>query len=168
MKFNLDKPNIDDGKEMWRIARDTGVLDLNSPYAYLLAGTHFKNSSVIAKTESGVAAGYVYGYTIPDSPEHLFVWQIGVHRDFQGKGLAMAMLTHLATRPECNNITHIDATIAPENTASNALFGKLGSILNTSVSNDPYFNSTHFPSGNQIENYISVGPLNKLNKEEIK
>lgn len=36
---------------MWRIARDSGVLDLNSSYAYLLWCTDFPSTSAVARVD---------------------------------------------------------------------------------------------------------------------
>ncbi|MGY5138554.1 diaminobutyrate acetyltransferase, partial [Streptomyces nigrescens] len=34
--FKLDTPRVEDGAAIWRIARDSKTLDLNSSYSYLL------------------------------------------------------------------------------------------------------------------------------------
>ena len=166
MQYTIKMPRIEDGKTMWAIARDTNVLDTNSPYAYLLACTHFKATSAVA-LKDGEVVGFTMAYTLPDSPERLFVWQIGVHPAHHGNGIGLSMLIHLVTRENCSHITHLDATISPENTPSNNLFKKLATVLDTIISNEPYFNQHHFPSGNQIEHYISVGPIKNKTKEEI-
>ncbi len=49
-------PTPEDGADLWRIAKGTGVLDVNTPYAYLLWTRDFAETSVIA-TVDGEAAG---------------------------------------------------------------------------------------------------------------
>ncbi|AMW14551.1 hypothetical protein A4E84_36775 [Streptomyces qaidamensis] len=44
---------------MWRIARDTGVLDLNSSYGYLLWRRDFSGPSVVARDARGRTIGFI-------------------------------------------------------------------------------------------------------------
>src|SRR5690606_9693805 len=70
-------PTLHDGAHMWRLARDSGALDLNTSYAYLLFARDFARTCRVAVVENEVV-GFVLGYRRPDEPETLFVWQIAV------------------------------------------------------------------------------------------
>ena len=62
---------------MRRLVADTGVLDLNSTYTYLLMATDFAATSIVADRD-GDLCGLVTGYHPPTRPEVLFVWQVAV------------------------------------------------------------------------------------------
>lgn len=62
---------------MWRIARDSQVLDLNASYAYVLWCRDFAGTSVVA-TVNGEVVGFVTGYRRPKQPATLMVWQVAV------------------------------------------------------------------------------------------
>ena len=91
----LRKPGLDDGAAMWRLARDSGNLDLNSSYAYLLWAYDFASTSVIASVDDQ-PAGFVSGYRRPEDPHTLMVWQVAVDESHRGRGIARTMLDHLA------------------------------------------------------------------------
>lgn len=65
-QIDLRLPTIDDGAMLWALARDTEVLDLNSPYAYLLWCRDFSATSVVAGADRPV--GFITGYRRPDEP----------------------------------------------------------------------------------------------------
>src|SRR5437879_5926964 len=51
----LDTPTVEDGAAIWRIARDSQTLDLNSSYSYLLWCRDFARTSVVARDDRGEA-----------------------------------------------------------------------------------------------------------------
>src|SRR4051794_41966070 len=79
----LEAPGGDDGHEMWRLARDTQVLDVNSPYSYLLWCRDFADSSVVAR-DGDRLSGFITGYIRPRSADTLFVWQVAVDQAYRG------------------------------------------------------------------------------------
>lgn len=83
---------------MWRIARDSQALDLNSSYSYLLWCRDFAGTSVVARGEDGGPIGFVTGYVRPERPQTLVVWQVAVDDEHRGRGLAGAMLDGLTDR----------------------------------------------------------------------
>src|SRR5699024_7038668 len=89
--IELRAPGIADGKHMWRLARDSQVLDLNTSYAYLLWARDFARTSVLA-TLDGAPAGFITGYMRPDAPDTLMIWQVAVDEASRGHGLAGRML----------------------------------------------------------------------------
>lgn len=115
-------PKITDGVQMWRVARDTGVLDLNSSYAYALFARDFAATCRVAVWD-GVVVGFVTGYRRPADPDCLFVWQIGVDARCRGMGVAARLLDDLIrSGPVDAPIRAVQTTITDDNTASQSLF----------------------------------------------
>ena len=110
---------------MRRLVAETEVLDLNSTYTYLLMATDFAGTSIVA-VRDGDLCGLITGYHPPTRPEVLFVWQVAVAASARGAGLAACMLDALTRRVREDRHGHpvtVEATVAPTNTASRALFG---------------------------------------------
>ncbi|MGH3715588.1 MAG: diaminobutyrate acetyltransferase [Micromonosporaceae bacterium] len=159
-----EPPKPDDGAELWRMARDSQTLDLNSPYMYLLGASHFAETSVIARV-AGRPVGFVWGYRRPDAPDTLFVWQVAVDPAYRGRRLAHGMLAALVDRLEPR---YLEATVTPDNLASAALFTgfaqQAGAPLDTT---QVLFDASHFPAGathqlgatHQPEVLFRIGPL---------
>ena len=84
---------------MWRLARDSGALDLNTSYAYLLFARDFADTCKVAVVD-GEVVGFVLGYRRPTEPETLFVWQIAVDARLRGHGLAARLLEAVAEDAE--------------------------------------------------------------------
>ncbi len=59
---------MEDGAAIWRIARDSKVLDLNSSYSYLLWCRDFAATSAVARGENGEPIAFVTGYLRPTAP----------------------------------------------------------------------------------------------------
>ncbi|MCC5697616.1 GNAT family N-acetyltransferase, partial [Klebsiella pneumoniae] len=84
-RLEIDTPVVADGPELYRITRDSQVLDLNSAYAYLLWCRDFAQTSAVARTD-GKVVGFVTGYIRPDRPDTIVVWQIAVDASQRGGG----------------------------------------------------------------------------------
>src|SRR5262245_37285794 len=95
MDVGFEPPRLDDGRELWRIARDSRTLDLSSAYTYVLCCRDFAATSVVARSAGGVH-GFIVGFARPEQPRTLFVWQVAVDVTQRGRGLARRMLDHLA------------------------------------------------------------------------
>ena len=50
----LRMPTEEDGKEVWRLVKETGVLDLNSSYSYLMWSKFFDNTSVVVEVNEQI------------------------------------------------------------------------------------------------------------------
>lgn len=151
------RPSLDDGREMWRIARDSKVLDLNSSYSYLLWCRDFAATSVVATVE-GESAGFVTGYLRPEDPETLLVWQVAVDRAFRGMGLASRMLGDLVDRLD-GQAARLETTITPDNEASIRLFESFAASRDADVEREPVFTDELFPDGHETELLFRIGPL---------
>ena len=119
--FTFRNPTARDAAAVWRLVRDAGTLEPNTPYAYLLICSHFSETSILASDEVGIA-GFVASYRPPTHPEAVFVWQVGVHPRIRGRGLGNRMLHALLRLPACREVSFLEATMTPSNEASTKLF----------------------------------------------
>ncbi len=155
--FVLRRPTVDDGGAMWRVARDSQTLDLNTSYADLLWARDFSATSVVAERE-GTVVGFVSGYVRPDSPDTLMVWQVAVDADQRGHGLAGRMLTHLADT--VRGVRMLETTITDDNAASRALFAGFARSRGAAHEESPLFVRDHFPDeGHEPEVLHRIGPF---------
>ena len=152
LRFGTPSPR--DGSAMWALADEVG-LDLNSPYAYVMWGEHFADTSVVVHRDEHLV-GFVTGFRLPAQPTTLFVWQIGVSGSARRLGLGSRMLDHLVRRLGAH---HVEATVTPDNEASAALFRSLGARHDAPVSEDPLFPAELFPGGHDAEVRFRIGPL---------
>lgn len=143
---------------MWRIARDSQTLDLNSPYSYLLWCRDFAGTSVIARDADG-ACGFITGYSRPPSAGTVFVWQIAVDRRLRGRGLARRMLNHLADRMAAQGRRYLEATVTPDNIASDRLFASFARDRGCGLERRALFAREQFPVGHEPEELLRIGPL---------
>ncbi len=157
--FQFTQPAESDGAAIYRLVRDGGTLELNSAYAYLLMGAHFGETSVIARDGSSLC-GFVWAYCLPQRPDTLFVWQIGVAPDCRGAGLGHALLAEALSRPACHAVTHLEATVTPSNEASLALFRGFGRRCGAPVVLSTAFGTELFPDpAHETEMLVRIGPL---------
>jgi L-2,4-diaminobutyric acid acetyltransferase len=162
--YLLATPTVDDGAAMWRIARDSQVLDLNSSYSYLLWCRDFSSTSVVAREAGGEAVGFITGYVRPRRPQTLVVWQVAVDEAARGRGLAAAMLDGLASRvARERGIDGIETTVTPDNTPSNRLFTSFAERHGAAVEKEVLFDAGVFPeSGHEPEVLYRIGPVASL------
>ncbi|MGK4592331.1 diaminobutyrate acetyltransferase [Amycolatopsis sp. w19] len=157
-KHLIETPTKADGAALWRIARDSKKLDLNTPYAYLLWCHDFADTSVVAKVD-GVPVGFVIGYRKQDTG---FVWQVAVDASQRGKGLAGALLDELFGRLTAQGVRYLETTITPDNEASIRLFASFAKRWDTTVERQDLFSATDFPAEegtHEQEDLYRIGPL---------
>ncbi|MBM7170653.1 diaminobutyrate acetyltransferase [Streptomyces sp. G44] len=159
--LRLDSPAVADGAAIWRIARDSKVLDLNSSYSYLLWCRDFAATSVVARGADGEPAGFVTGYIRPERPDTLLVWQVAVDHEQRGRGLAGALLDGLTAKVAAEReLTAIETTITPDNTASERLFLSYARRHGASVERKILFDAGLFPDdGHEAEVLYRIGPI---------
>ncbi|GHF88246.1 L-2,4-diaminobutyric acid acetyltransferase [Streptomyces griseosporeus] len=150
-----------DGSALWRIARDSEALDLNSSYSYLLWCRDFAGTSAVARREDGQPIGFVTGYVRPERPHTLLVWQVAVDSAYRGRGLAAALLDGLTARLAAERaITEVETTITPGNTASERLFTSFAARHGATVEREVLFDAGLFPDGpHDPEVLYRIGPL---------
>jgi L-2,4-diaminobutyric acid acetyltransferase len=139
---------------LWRIARDSQTLDLNSAYSYVLWCRDFAATSVVARADAAVC-GFVTGYARPEDPKTLFVWQIAVDAAHRGHGLARRMLDHLAE----GGCAFVEATVTPGNIASDRLFRSFARDRGAALEHRPLLSAELFPGEHEAEVLYRIGPL---------
>ena len=151
------RPAVDDGQHLWRIAKDSQTLDLNSSYTYLLWCRDFADTTIMA-TIDGQPVGFISAYFRPDDPQTLLVWQVAVDSAFRGRRLAGSMLDALADRVE--GAQWLETTITADNEASMRLFKTFARERGATLERDPLFENSHFPDDHDTEFLFRIGPLN--------
>ena len=155
-RIELRRPVLQDGSSLWNLARESGTLDLNSPYAYLMWCDQFAESSMLAEVD-GRPAGFVLGFRPPEREHVLFVWQVAVADEYRGLGIATRMLGALVDRSE---VRAVEASVTPSNTASQNLFRALARRSGCSCREEPYIEAEHFPdSEHEPEVLFHIGPI---------
>lgn len=149
-------PKLSDGAAMWRLTRDTGVLDLNSSYQYLLWCRDFSSTSVVAVSQDEQLLGFITGFMRPDDPETLMIWQVGVDEAARGHGLASRMLDYLVDTTSAQNL---ETTVTDDNAASNRLFASLADRHDAVHDITPLFTPEMYPDGHDTEYLHRIGPL---------
>ncbi|MGM0574282.1 MAG: diaminobutyrate acetyltransferase [Myxococcota bacterium] len=156
----IRNPTVDDGAAIWRLVRDSGVLDLNSSYMYLLLCSHFDHTSVVAEMD-GEIVGFIMSYIPPRKPDVIFVWQVGVDEKARGHGVASRLLDALAELPACEDVRFLETTVTPSNEPSRKLFRSFGRRHDAEVRVTEFFRVEHFPSehAHEPEELFRIGPF---------
>lgn len=159
--LRIDRPEVADGAAIWRIARDSKVLDLNSSYSYLLWCRDFAATSVVARDSAGSVAGFITGYIRPENPRTLVVWQVAVDHAHRGRGLAGALLDGLWAKVVADGATTVlETTISPDNAASQRLFASFARRNGAEVAQTVLFDAGLFPDdGHEPEVLHRIGPI---------
>jgi len=160
--ITLRSPIAEDGMAIWQLAKESGALDLNSPYAYMLLGEHFADTCVVAEHQ-GAIVGFVSAYIPPRTNKVLFIWQVGVAKEMRNQRLAFWMLMKLLQREPCQNISMIETTITPSNLPSRGLFNTLAQTLESEISEEEnHFQGEWFPGGkHEPESLIRIHLIRK-------
>ncbi|MDA1010546.1 MAG: GNAT family N-acetyltransferase [Chloroflexi bacterium] len=110
---HIRQPRLEfgDGGAMWRLARESGVLEENAEYTYHMFTHYFGEASVVAERD-GEAVGFIAGFRPPDHPDTAFVWQIAVDQSARGQGLARMMIHGLLQRL-APDVRYLEATVSP-------------------------------------------------------
>lgn len=157
----MRRPVQADGAALWRLVREAGSLDLNSPYAYLLVATDFAATSLIAE-QDGLPLGFLAAYRPPPRPDAVFVWQVGVAPAARGQGLAARMLAAVADRAAQDGARWLEATVTPSNRASDALFRGFARDRGFACEVGEGFAAADFPeteTSHEAERRYRIGPL---------
>ncbi|MEU6461752.1 diaminobutyrate acetyltransferase [Streptomyces sp. NPDC046976] len=155
----IDRPATADGAALWRLAKDSKTLDLNSSYSYLLWCRDFAGTSAVARGADGTPVGFITGYVRPDRPDTLLVWQVAVDSAHRGHGIAAALLDGLTARLAESGVTRIETTITPGNTASERLFTSYAERHGARLSREVLFPAELFPDGpHDSEVLYRIGP----------
>jgi L-2,4-diaminobutyric acid acetyltransferase len=153
----------DDGALLWELARDSGGIDMNSPYAYMMQCRNFTDTCVIAEV-FGTPAGFVTAHRLPGRKHALFVWQVAVLPEFRGLGIAKRMLEDLVEQPSCLGVRKLETTVTPSNKASKALFSAFAKARGAELDSQPCFAASDFPKdgGHEAEHLFTVQPIHPI------
>ncbi|MBF6475589.1 MULTISPECIES: diaminobutyrate acetyltransferase [Nocardia] len=161
----LRTPRLGDGAPMWRIAKDSAVLDVNSSYAYLMWCRDFAGTSVVAESD-GRVVGYVIGFVRPQAPDTVFVWQIAVDRAQRGRGIAAELLHTLLNSVAAQGVSVLETTISPDNAASVALFTSVAKERDADLTKRPLFDAGVFPDNHAPEDLYRIAPTARTTEED--
>jgi len=159
-RYRFRKPDMADGAAIWALVRDTGVLDVNSAYSYLMLGSYFAETCVVAEKDE-VIVGFVSGFKPPEKPDTVFVWQVAVAGSEQGRGLGKRLLRRLLAGRACRDVRFIETTVTPSNTASMRLFQSMARELDTVCVIENGFDESLFPEAgaHESERLFRIGPI---------
>ncbi len=156
--IRVESPRIDDGPELWRLARESGELDLNSPYCYLLWCRDFGQTSVVAR-DGRTVIGFVTGLVRPEATDTLFVWQVAVDRAYRGRGIGRGMLNGLTARAARFGCRYLEATVSPGNEPSARMFTSFARAHAAPLAWSEGFDAAMFPDRHEREDLLRIGPL---------
>jgi L-2,4-diaminobutyric acid acetyltransferase len=156
--ISVESLSAADGPDLWRLARDSGELDLNSPYSYLLWCRDFSGTSVVARA-GRTAVGFVTGYRRPDAGEVLFVWQVAVDPAYRGQRIGVRMLDAIGDAMRRVGCRYMEATVTPDNIASARMFSSFARAHGAPLARTTGFETTQFPDDHEPEDLIRIGPL---------
>lgn len=155
----MREPTAQDGADIWALVKDTRVLDVNSPYSYLMLGEYFQETCVVAERRDRLV-GFVSAFLPPNQDDTVFVWQVAVAKSTGRRGLGKAMLRELLERPACEGVRWLEATVTPSNRPSAALFRSLARELESRCKVTEGFPSEAFPgASHEAEHRYRIGPL---------
>lgn len=157
-RLEIDTPAVADGPALYRITRDSGVLDVNSPYAYLLWCRDFAQTSRVARAD-GEVVGFVTGYLRPDAPDTFVVWQVAVDASQRGGGVAGKLLRHVLDGVRDRGVRYLETTITADNSASIKLFSALARDRGTDIVRSELFTPDLFPDAHLGEDLYRIGPF---------
>ena len=162
---SLRVPDVGDASSLWRLVNNSGVLDRNSSYLYLLLCRDFAQSCVVAEQNSKVV-GFVSAYRPPRRPDVLFIWQVCVCKSIRRQSVASQMLTGLIDRSlDQSALRFVEATVAPSNKASLRMFESLAVQLGSQMTHGIGFDQSVFPEDDhEAEPLIRIGPLNRVHR----
>lgn len=162
-------PTVDDGAEIWRVVKESGVLDLNSAYMYMLLAHEFSGTCVVAEHE-GRVVGFVTGFRPPQRQDSIFLWQVGVDASMRGQGLGKRLLRAFLQSTGASGATMLETTISPSNDASKALFTAIARELDTAIRPTEGFREDQFPpeGDHEAEEWYFIGPYDANRPNQLK
>ena len=146
--LQITAPTSSHGAGMWRVASESGTLDRNSSYAYLMFSRDFSATSRVALLD-GEVVGFVMGYRRPDAPDRYFVWQIAVDEGLRGRNIAGRMLDDVTGA--LPGVRACESTITPDNHASRRLFESFAKRHGATFSSSLLFDAGDFPDDHEPE-----------------
>lgn len=153
-------PSALDGSAITALIQNSPPLDTNSAYCNLLQCSHFAQTCVVAESNNQIL-GWLSAYIPPEQQDHIFIWQVAVHSEARGKGLAKHLLSALLKRNTLAKVQYLITTITQENKASWSLFEGFAKSHQLNLSRTPHFEKAqHFQGVHETEFLVKIGPFN--------
>ncbi|MEL7976824.1 diaminobutyrate acetyltransferase [Isoptericola sp. F-RaC21] len=158
-------PTTEDGAAMWRLARDSGSLDLNSSYAYLLLADHFAATCRVAflaepgTDGEGGPVGFVSAYRLPADPATLFVWQVAVDPAARGRRVAGRLLDAVVDATAEGDgpaVSRLHTTVTTDNASSRRVFARWAAERGATLRETSGYEAAHFPDGHEAEPLLVI------------
>lgn len=163
--LSIRTAELADAPQIHHLVAESGILDANSLYCYLLLCRDFADTIVVATRDTQVV-GFVTAYRPPEHPDTVFVWQVGVAEAVRRQGLAKRLLHNLVTLPACREVRFLEATVTPSNAASRQLFEAFARDLGADCHIRQGFTTEMFGDGNhETEQLFRIGPFATTTQE---
>jgi L-2,4-diaminobutyric acid acetyltransferase len=145
---------------MWRLACNSGGLDLNSPYTYLMLCRYFADTCAVTRDGDAVA-GFIAGFRPPAERKTLFVWQITVDPGIRERRVGRRMLGWLVQRLAGDGVSYLEASVTPSNEPSQRMFKGFARELGVPCTESLLFPARAFPPGETHEDEVllRIGPF---------
>lgn len=158
-EVRIAEPVAEDAADVQALIAACPPLDHNSLYATLIQCTHFAKNCAVARS-GGKAVGWISGHRLPADRRTYFLWQVAVHPEARGTGLARRMLADILARTEQSGIVQLQTSITRTNEASWALFQSIAAWLSAPMREEPWFDrERHFRGQNDSEFLVTIGPF---------
>lgn len=150
-RITLRMPCAEDGPRVTQLIAESPPLDVNSAYCNLVQCTDFHETCVLAE-RGGEILGWISGHRPPAAPDQIFVWQVAVHPNARGEGLALRMLDALVERPAAAGARVLTTTVTEDNSASWRLFQSFARRRGVTLTKSPRFErEAHFAGAHDTE-----------------
>ncbi|NGZ17191.1 diaminobutyrate acetyltransferase [Vibrio aestuarianus] len=164
-RWTFRTPNQADGQKVHDLVALSPPLDENSAYCNFLQAIHFQDTCIVAERD-GEVVGFISAYLKPDNLHELFVWQVAVHPDARGLGLAFQMLNELLERNALQDVSTLETTITRDNQGSWSLFKKLDKAYGQHGEVSTFLDQTRHFNGQHATEYLYRIPLRQHSKNE--
>lgn len=156
LQYRCARP--EDGMAVWKLVQASGTLEANTAYFYLIFCSDFAQTCLIAE-HAGQPVGVIVGYHPPNESDTVFCWQIGVHPDWRGRGVASRLLAQWLQLPANQKVRYVTATVATDNVASDRLFRSFARRLEVDCDVKEHFTESLIEPGHAPEPLYRIGPI---------
>ncbi len=160
--ITIDTIRNEEYKAIYRLAGEIDGIVQHAEHVYKIMADHFGDSFFIAREKMkdgrSVALGFMLGFVSQKFKGHLFIWQIAVSHESQGKKVGSRLLKrtveHARESSDCHTVM---ATVETTNIGSQRLFEKLGFTIKTELFKGAGQTLTVHNGKEAVENYYGSG-----------
>ncbi|MFT4639925.1 MAG: L-2,4-diaminobutyric acid acetyltransferase [Verrucomicrobiales bacterium] len=155
--LTIGTPALHDAVVMHRLAEKSGVLDVNSRYAYLLCVHLFQRSCRVVRNQADEVLGFVTAIVDPEASDTLFVWQVTIDQSARGQQLGAKMIVDIISTLQ---VRYVEATVTPSNAPSARMFARIADLLDADIHRSAGFAPELFaPEEHEAEELVRIGPV---------